>query len=40
MRSDVPTVGQHANDVLHEWLGLADTHAQALRQSGALGSPE
>lgn len=38
MRSDVPTIGQHANAVLHEWLGLAETGSQALRQSGALGS--
>ena len=37
MRSDVPSIGQHATAVLKDWLGLDNTQAQALRQSGALG---
>ena len=38
MGSRVPTVGEHGDAVLHEWLGMGDAKTARLRDAGAFGT--
>jgi crotonobetainyl-CoA:carnitine CoA-transferase CaiB-like acyl-CoA transferase len=37
VREPAPLLGQHTDEVLHEYLGMTDTEIAALRQEGVIG---
>jgi len=38
VREPAPLLGQHTDEVLHEYLGMTDTEISALRQEGVIGT--
>ena len=38
VRAPAPLLGQHTDEVLHEYLGMTDTDISALRQAGVIGA--
>lgn len=40
LRGDVPTIGQHTELVLRQWLGMDDARTRQLRDAGVFGEPQ
>jgi CoA:oxalate CoA-transferase len=38
VREPAPLLGQHTDEVLHEYLGMTDAEISALRQEGVIGT--
>jgi len=38
VREPAPLLGQHTDEVLHEYLGMTDADISALRQAGVIGT--
>ena len=38
VREPAPLLGQHTDEVLHEYLGMPDGEIAALRQAGVIGT--
>jgi CoA:oxalate CoA-transferase len=37
VRAPAPLLGQHTDEVLHEYLGMTDAEVAALRRDGVIG---